>query len=51
MELFILQMPIPGESGRSSVLIPLNLTKTQLTLLKTLKVHAGIPGSNKQHFQ
>ena len=42
---------ISSESGRSGALIPLNLTKTTLALLKTLKARAGHSGSNKRRPQ
>jgi hypothetical protein len=42
---------ISSESGRSGALIPLNLTKTTLALLKTLKARAGLSGSNKRRPQ
>jgi hypothetical protein len=39
---------IPSESGRSCALIFLNITKTSLGLLKTLKARAGDSASNKR---
>jgi hypothetical protein len=42
---------ISSESGHSGTLIPLNLTKTTLALLKTLKVRTGHLGSNKRRPQ
>ena len=43
--------PIPSESGRSGALILLNITKSTLALLKTLKMRAGPSGSNKRRPQ